>query len=193
MRSALRRRARHRFHRTGIMTKHPSFLTALTILLVTAGATGAPQPLINYFQPMPIVGKLSTTVWGASAVGPRDPANGLEDNGANGGVGAQKETKFYWEGKVGKGEDGNFHMYASHWDHSIGFGPPSGGSTGWQTSIPMQAISDDVIGPYVSQGNCYTKNQSGNNLGHNVTALVTTSGNNRYTLSVGEIVPGQMF
>jgi hypothetical protein len=27
---------------------------------------------------MPIVGKLSPTVWGASTVGARDPANGLE-------------------------------------------------------------------------------------------------------------------
>src|SRR6266498_2240166 len=168
-------------------------MATAALLLLPSAVSAASKPLINYFQPMPIVGKLSTTVWGASAVGPRDPANGLEDNGANGGVGPQKETTFYWDGKILKGEDGKFHMYASHWDHSIGFGPPSGGSTGWQTSIPMQAISDDVMGPYVSQGNCYTKNQSGNNMGHNVTALVTPSGNNRYTLSVGEIVPGQMF
>jgi hypothetical protein len=142
---------------------------------------------------MPIVGKLSTTVWGASTVGARDPANGLEDNGANGGVGPQKETYFYWDGKIIKGEDGKFHMYASHWNYSIGFGPPGGGSTGWETSIPMQAISDNVMGPYVSQGNCYTKNQGGNNEGHNVTALITPTGTSPYTLSVGEIVPGQMF
>ena len=168
-------------------------LATSALLLLVSPAWAASKPLIGYFQPMPIVGKLSTTVWGASAVGPRDPANGLEDNGANGGVGPQKETNFYWDGKILKGEDGKFHMYASHWDHSIGFGPPSGGSTGWETSIPMQAISDNVMGPYVSQGNCYSKNTAGNNMGHNVTALVTPSGSSRYTLSVGEIVPGQMF
>ena len=139
--------------------------------LATVPAVAAPRPLINYFQPMPIVGKLSTTVWGASAVGARDPANGLEDSGSSGGVGPQQETYFYWDGKILKGEDGKYHLYASRWLHSIGFGPPSGGSTGWQTSIPVEAISDNAMGPYVVQGNCYSKNQEGNNQGHNVTAL----------------------
>jgi len=142
---------------------------------------------------MPIVGKLSKTVWGATTVGPRDPANGLEDNGANGGVGPQQETYFYWDGKIIKGEDGKYHLYASRWLHSNGFGPPGGGSTGWEKSIPMQAVSDDVMGPYVTQGDCYTKNQEGNNMGHNVTAVIAPAGANPYTLSVGEIVPGQMF
>ena len=161
--------------------------------LVASTAKAAPQPLINYFKPMPIVGKLSTTVWGAAAVGARDPANGLEDNGASGGVGPQKETYFYWDGKIVHGNDGKYHLYASHWLYTNGFGPPDGGSTGWQKSIPMQAISDDVMGPYVSQGDTYTQNQEGNNMGHNVTALVAPTGTNPYVLSVGEIVPGQMF
>src|SRR3954465_6894910 len=127
-------------------------LATLLFLLVTSNAAAAPQPLSTYFKPMPIVGKLSTTVWGASTVGARDPANGLEDNGTSGGVGPQKETNFYWDGKILKGEDGKFHMYASHWDHSIGFGPPSGGSTGGRTSIPRQAISDDVMGRTCRRG-----------------------------------------
>ena len=49
------------------------------------------------------------------------------------------------------------------------------------------------MGPYVSQGDCYTRNQEGNNKGHNTTALVTPTGAAPYTLSVGEIVAGQMF
>lgn len=167
--------------------------TAVASTLLASPAAAAPQPLINYFQPMPLVGRLSTTVWGATAVGPRDPANGLEDNGANGGVGPQQETNFYWDGKIIRGEDGKYHLYASHWAHNIGFGPPAGGTTGWETSIPMQAVSDSVMGPYVSQGNAYTRNQEGNNRGHNVTALVSPTGTAPYTLSVGEIVPGQMF
>ncbi|HEY8925901.1 MAG TPA: hypothetical protein VIU64_16055 [Polyangia bacterium] len=163
-------------------------------LLVASSAAAAPQPLITYFKPMPIVKSLSTTVWGASTVGPRDPANGLEDDGKNGGVAAHAETSFYWDGKIIKGEDGKYHMYASHWTYSGGFGPPSGASgTGWQSSIPMQAISDDVMGPYVPQGDCYTRNQEGNNKGHNTTALVAPTGAAPYTLSVGEIVAGQMF
>ena len=165
-----------------------------SFVLVTSTAEGAPQPLIKYFQPMPIVGKLSTTVWGASTVGARDPANGLEDNGSNGGVGARQETNFYWDGKILKGEDGKFHLYASRWAYSNGFGPPVGASgTGWQSSIPIQAVSDNIMGPYVSQGDCYTRNQEGNNKGHNTTALVTPTGAAPYTLSVGEIVAGQMF
>src|SRR5437763_14893774 len=88
---------------------------AMAGALATAPASAAPRPLINYFQPMPIVGKLSTTVWGASAVGARDPANGLEDSGASGGVGPQQETYFYWDGKILKGEDGKYHLYASRW------------------------------------------------------------------------------
>jgi hypothetical protein len=99
---------------------------------------------------------LSTTVWGGSTVGARDPANGLEDNGAAGGVAAQKETYFYWDGKIIKGEDGKFHMFASRWLYSNGFGPPGGGAsgTGWDKSIPIQAISNNVMGPYVTQGTC---------------------------------------
>ena len=162
-------------------------------MLAAAPALAAPKPLIDYFLPMPIVGKLSTSVWGAGAVGPRDPANGLEDAAASGGVGTGQEQYFYWDGKIVKGEDGKYHMYAARWAHSIGFGPPAGGSTGWETSIPVQAISDEVMGPYTVQGECYSKNQEGTDKGHNVTAVVSPSGANPYTLSVGEIVPGQMF
>jgi len=165
-----------------------------TVLLVTSTAAGAPKPLITYFQPMPIVTPLSTTVWGASSVGARDPGNGLEDKGSAGGVAPGAEKNFYWDGKILKGEDGKYHMYASYWTYSDGFGPPTGASgTGWQSSIPMQAVSDNVMGPYVTQGDCYAKNQEGNNKGHNTTALITPTGAAPYTLSVGEIVAGQMF
>ena len=68
-------------------------LVVAGLVLVTSTAEAAPQPLIKYFQPMPIVGKLSTTVWGASTVGARDPANGLEDNGSNGGVGPRTSSE----------------------------------------------------------------------------------------------------
>jgi acetyl esterase/lipase len=51
-----------------------------------------PETFIDYFRPTPMIGKLSTTVWGASAVGPRDPENGLED---------QTMTRWnYWDGKI---------------------------------------------------------------------------------------------
>src|SRR5947199_4832104 len=111
-------------------------LIAAAAFLAPPPAGAASKPLINYFQPMPIVGKLSTTVWGAAAVGARDPANGLEDNGRAGGVGPQQETNFYWDGKIVKGEDGKYHLYASYWPHAGGFGPPAGANgTGWQSSV----------------------------------------------------------
>jgi hypothetical protein len=109
-------------------------------------------------------------------------------------VGPHQQTNYYWDGKVVKGEDGKFHMYASRWSYSNGFGPPVGANgTGWQSSIPIHAISDDIMGPYTVQGDCYTRNQEGNNKGHNTTALVAPAGAMPYTLSVGEIVAGQMF
>ncbi len=168
--------------------KSPTWKTLLTMAfaLATSSASAAPKPLINYFQPMPIVGKLSTTVWGASSVGPRDPANGIEDNGATGGVGPQQETNFYWDGKILKGSDGKYHLYNSYWRHTNGF-------NGWLASVPMEAVSDNIMGPYIYQQDCYSKNTSGNAMGHNVTALILPSGSNPYTLIVDEIVPSQMF
>src|SRR5262249_32874612 len=91
-----------------------------------------------------------------------------------------------WDGKVVKGEDGKYHLYVSHWAYNSGF-------AGWKQSIPYQAVSDNIIGPYVAQGDCYTTNSQGNNKGHNVTAVVAPTGPNPFTLSVGAIVPGQMF
>lgn len=174
--------------------RSPKAIHIALVTLATSTAAAAPKPLINYFQPMPIVTPLSTTVWGASTVGARDPGNGLEDKGNTGGVAPHAETNFYWDGKILKGEDGKYHMYASYWTYANGFGPPSGANgTGWQSSVPMQAVSDNVMGPYVRQGDCYTTNQEGNNKGHNTTALVAPTGTAPYTLSVGEIVAGQMF
>ncbi len=169
------------------------FILLGTAVLASSSAAAAPQPLIKYFQPMPIIGKLSTTVWGAATVGARDPANGLEDNGANGGVGPQQETNFYWDGKILKGEDGKYHLYNSHWAHDTGFGAPAGGNKGWGDSICMEAISDNVMGPYIYQNDCYAKNEEGNSKGHNVTAIVAPSGANPYTIAITAIVPSQMF
>src|SRR5882762_831175 len=92
-----RRAARHRWapghsEEALRMTRSP-YKNTLLIAAVALGAAPAratPKPLVNYFQPIPIVGKLSTTVWGASTVGARDPESGLEDNGPNGGVGPQQ-------------------------------------------------------------------------------------------------------
>lgn len=56
----------------------------------TAGI--GPKPLIEYFRPIPVSGKLSKDVWGAATVGPRDPHNALED--------ATIKQWDYWHGKL---------------------------------------------------------------------------------------------
>ena len=50
------------------------------------------KTFIDYFLPTPIVGSLTTNIWGAVPVGPRDPKNGLED-------GTMKKWN-YWDGKI---------------------------------------------------------------------------------------------
>jgi hypothetical protein len=59
---------------------------------VSGVSHAADETLIDYFLPMPIQGKLTTDVWGASAVGSRDPQNGLEDT-------TMKQWN-YWDGKT---------------------------------------------------------------------------------------------
>lgn len=53
--------------------------TIVVLLLVASASPPGAKTLIDDFQPIPTVGKLSTTLWGAAAVGPRDPSNGIED------------------------------------------------------------------------------------------------------------------
>jgi hypothetical protein len=155
-------------------------MTGLACALVIGSAFGqeartAPaKTFIDYFLPMPIVDRLMTDVWGAAAVGPRDPGNGLED--------ATMKHWDYWDGKVIKGPDGKFHMFASRWDQA-------GGHVGDHDSQAVHAVSDTMMGPYVDKGLCWPDNLGGK--GHNVTALVMPDGS--YALVVSETRPGDVF
>jgi len=155
------------------------------LLFVAAFATGscfaqAPaipsggKTLIDYFQPIPIVGKLSNDVWGAPGVLPRDPQNGLED--------PTIQKWDYWDGQIVESPEGKFHMFASRWDHAMGH-------RGWGHSLAIHAVSDNVIGPYEDKGMCWPDNMGGK--GHNVTALILPDG--RYAVTVSEIRPGEVF
>ena len=140
-----------------------------TFACATSGAT--PQPMINYFKPIPIVGQLAATGWG-SVVGPRDPENGLED----------PSNYFYWDGKIIKASDGVYHMFASRW-------PASGGVSGWEGfSKSAHATSSNVIGPYTSANDTYSY-MSGT--GHNTTAIALADGT--YGVIESAIVPGWLF
>jgi hypothetical protein len=138
----------------------------------TTAQTG--KPMIDYFQPMPIVGKLTRDTWGADNVLPRDPKNGLED--------PTMKKWCYWDGKIIKGPDGRYHMFASRWNQDKGHG-------GWGGSIAVHAVSDNVTGPYIDTGPCWPDNQNGK--GHNVTALVMPDGT--YAVIVSETRPGHVF
>ena len=136
--------------------------------------TNQPKTFINYFLPTPIVGSLTTNVWGAATVGPRDPKNGLEDE-------TMKHWN-YWDGQIIKAPDGKYHLFSSRWDQASGH-------SGWWNSQAVHAVSDNLIGPYVDKGLCWPDNEGGK--GHNVTALVLPDG--RYAVVISETRPGTVF
>ena len=139
-----------------------------------APKTSTPKPFIDYFLSTPTTSTLVSNVWGAPEVGPRDPKNGLEDE-------TMKKWN-YWDGKILKGRDGKYHMFASRWDQAKGH-------NGWFSSQAVHAVSDKLTGPYIDQGLCWPDNEGGK--GHNVTALVLPGG--RYAIVVSETRPGDVF
>jgi len=140
----------------------------------TARQTAPVKTFIDYFRPMPITSPLVSDVWGAAAVGPRDPKNGLED---------PTMTKWnYWDGKILKGRDGKYHMFASRWDQARGH-------NGWFGSQAVHAVSDKLTGPYRDAGLCWPDSKGGR--GHNVTALELPDGS--YAVVVSETRPGDVF
>ena len=92
-----------------IFTEYASLIIFLCgVAFSTNGASTTPaKTLIDYFQPAPIYNHLSSDVWGAAGVIPRDVSNGLEDS-------TMKQWQ-YWDGKIIKGPDGKYHMFASRW------------------------------------------------------------------------------
>ena len=107
--------------------------TAFTVLagpgLSAAQESNPARTFIDYFLPTPIVGSVSTNVWGAATVGARDPKNGLEDE-------SMKQWN-YWDGAILKSHDGKYHLFASRWDQARGHG-------GWFGSKAVHAVSDNL-------------------------------------------------
>ena len=110
----------HRFRLTIFAALLGALLTAATCaqspvqpaIQPSTPAGIGPHPFIDYFRPIPVRRPLSTTAWGAATVNPRDPANGLEDLG-------MKEWN-YWDGKILRGRNGKYYMFASRWDQATG-------------------------------------------------------------------------
>ncbi len=153
-------------------------LTGLACLALVSASFGQEtkntKTFIDYFLPTPITDSLSKDVWGAAAVGPRDPKNGLEDT-------TMKQWD-YWDGQIIKAPDGKYHIFASRWDQAVGH-------NGWVGSKAVHAVSDKLTGPYVDKGLCWPDSQGGK--GHNVTALVLPDG--RYAVVISETRPGTVF
>ena len=146
------------------------------MLLASVNGVGmaADKTLIDYFLPMPVQGKLTTEVWGAKNVLPRDPKNGLEDT--------TMKQWCYWDGQILKATDGKFHLFASRWDQSAGH-------AGWKNSVAVHAVSDAAMGPYRDTGMTWPTDLAGK--GHNVTALQLPD--KRYAVVVSETRPGDIF
>jgi MYXO-CTERM domain-containing protein len=103
---------------------------------VTSPATAQTKTLIDYFLPTPIVCPLTSSTWGAAGVLPRDTCNGLEDS-------TNKQWQ-YWDGKIFKGPDGKYHVYAGEWPQNKGFAD-------WPNSVIVEAASSGtVVGPYTT-------------------------------------------
>lgn len=128
------------------------FITVgLSVCLPTVGSCQAdllrrigPKAFIEYFRPIPLSGHLSKGVWGAATVGPRDPSNGLEDT--------TMQHWNYWDGKILRGLDGKYRMFASRWNQAKGH-------NAWFISQAVEAVSKSPLGPYHDEGLCWPGNQ----------------------------------
>ena len=135
------------------------------------------RQLVDYFLPMEPQGPLvETGIWGNPNVLPRDVQNGLEDS--------DLDQWCYWDGRIVKGDDKLYHLYASRWPQS------SSHDRGWKIdSKAIHAVSENVMGPYKDLGLVYPSWQDGK--GHNIIGLKMHDG--RYAVVSSEITPGDVF
>jgi hypothetical protein len=169
------------FFRPGI----GAFLT-LTAFVIPGVVAQTNKILFNYFKPTPIVcSPLTSSIWGASGVLPRDKCNGLQDLT---GTQTIAPTWLYWDGKILKAKDGKYHLFASRWPQSQGH------NGGWGNSDIVHAVSDSSpIGPYVDKGYAYSNGPDKNDShkGHNVSVVQLPD--STYAMVVSEIVPFTIF
>jgi hypothetical protein len=165
------------------------------VMSVTVGVSSyaADKTFIDYFQPTPIVGALTTNTWGAPGILPRDPQNGLEDPSlkdlplvaASGQPDGAAQKWYYWDGQIIKSPNGKYYMFASRWNQAKGHG-------GWTGSSAVYAVSDNLFGPYIDKGLVWPDVVNGvAGRGHNVTALVLPDG--RYAVLISETRPGSIY
>ena len=173
-----------------------TLIKSLALMSLTIGfsSLAADKTFIDYFKPTPIIGSLTTNTWGAAGILPRDPQNGLEDQGLkdlpldtnNATADVAKKRWYYWDGQIIKSPDnGKYYMFASRWNQANGHG-------GWGGSSAVYAVSDNLFGAYVDKGFVWPDVVNGvAGRGHNVTALVLPDG--RYAVLISETRPGSIY
>ncbi|MGL1957766.1 MAG: glycoside hydrolase family protein [Colwellia sp.] len=112
----------------------------------------------DYFLPMS-VGSMSSDIWGANNVLPRNIDNGLESQ-------KMQPAWSYWDGKIIKGSKGKYHLYASRWQGELTH-------YDWSKSIAVHAVSETPEGPYLKTKQLFNDN---NGFGHNITGGVHPDG-----------------
>jgi len=155
-------------------------LVAAILLLPGGAAAQTKKSFIDYFQPTPTACAVTSQTWGVSGVLPRDTCNGIESTKI-------PPAYYYWDGKILRGTDGRYHLFADRWPNSAGFG-------GWVNSQTIHAISATaLLGPYVDMGYAFDNgpNAQDPHKGHNASACALPDGT--YCLYVNEIVPFTMF
>jgi hypothetical protein len=155
-----------------ISTFRPALLIASLFGSLGTVGTASAKEMIDYFQPIPVTGPLTSNAWGEPAVRPRDISNGLEST---------SNSYFYWDGKVIKTADGKYHLHCSRW-------PKSGGFNQWASSIAVHAVSDNLLGPYVDKGPIYDRNGG---KGHNVSSLALPDGS--FAVYTSDVTPGDFY
>jgi MYXO-CTERM domain-containing protein len=133
-------------------------------------ADAGAKTLIDYFLPTPIICPLTSNTWGAASVLPRDVCNGLED--------ATNMQWQYWDGKILRGADGKYHIFAGRWPQDKGFAD-------WPNSVIVEGVSNDtVVGSYIptlnapwTYDNGKEQNVTGTALNDGGFALIDSPGN----------------
>ena len=153
------------------------------------------RQFMDCFLPMPVVGKLEESWWGARGVIPRDQDNGLEDKVLEDPALTGKVNYTYWDGTILRDEDGcgKYHLFASRWNEADGFEKVNG-EGGWSGSLAVEAVSDCLYGPYNQRERVLWPDSQGG-LGHNVYVfrLWEDDPAGKYAAIVSDTRPGDIF
>ena len=153
------------------------------------------RQFMDCFLPMPVVGKLEESCWGARGVIPRDQDNGLEDKVLEDPALTGKVNYTYWDGTILRDEDGcgKYHLFASRWNEADGFEKVNG-EGGWSGSLAVEAVSDCLYGPYNQRERVLWPDSQGG-LGHNVYVFRLREDDpaGKYAAIVSDTRPGDIF